>query len=376
MVTPHLEAGLQRDLELIRSKLMAMTKLDVQALTRALQALHNRDRQLAYAVILREQDVDAAENELDRLCLEFILRHQPAAGILRFVYSASKVANELERIGDYAESIARQVLALGTDAFEFPRRRLNEIANLAIPMLQNAVRAFVEKNPDLARTTMLTEPRVNKVRDEINAELLAWRLEEKLPLEALAPLITVARRFERVSDQATNICEHALYSATGEEARHTSRSEGFRILFVDDTNGCLSRIAEAIARGMGVKRFSFGSAGVVAGDVDPQTILFLSGKGIDISHQPSRSVDEVPQLDGVQVLIALSGEADQALPKKPTKTLGLRWSVPDPSRTSGTPDQVQAGYEKAFQSLTVNIRELVEAIVGSQENGDEKIIPS
>ncbi len=376
MATPHLEAGLQRDLDLIRTKVMAMVKLDAQALTRALQALQNRDRQLAYSVILREQDVDAAESELDRLCLEFIVRHQPAAGTLRFVYSASKVANELERVGDYAESIARQVLALGTDPFEFPRRRLNEIANLAVPMLQNAVRAFIEKNPDLARTTMQTEPRVNKLRDEINAELLAWRLEEKLPIEAMAPLITVARRFERVSDQATNICEHALYAATGEEARHVLRSEGFRVLFVDETNGCLSRIAEAIAREMGVKRFSFSSAGLTAGDVDPQTILFLAGKGIDISHQASRSVEQVPQLDGVQVLISLCREADEALPKKPTKTLGLRWSVPDPSQTEGTPDQLQAAYEKAFEALNTNIRELVQAIVGNQDNGNEQILTS
>ncbi len=373
MATPHLEALLQRDLDLIRTKVMAMAKLDVQALTHALQALQNRDRQLAYSVILREQDVDAAETELDRLCLEFIVRHQPAAGTLRFVYSASKVANELERIGDYAESIARQVLALGADPLEFPRRRLNEIANLAIPMLQNAVRAFIEKNPDLARTTMQTEPRVNKLRDEINAELLAWRLEEKLPLEALAPLITVARRFERVSDQATNICEHALYSATGEDLRHMFCSEGFRVLFVDETNSCLSRIAEAIASGMGVKRVSFSSAGLVAGDVDPQTILFLADKGIDISHQPSRSIDQVPQLGGVQMLISLSREADAALPQKPTKTLGLRWSVPDPSRTHGAPNQVQAAYERAFESLTSNIRELVQAIVGNQENGNEQI---
>ena len=152
--TPHLEAVLQHDIDLIRAKLLEMAALDEQALTRALQAFLKRDRQLAYSVILRDQDVDALETELDRLCLEFIVRHQPAAAHLRFVYSASKIVNELERVGDYAESIARQVLLISSLPFDVPTDRFNEIANLAIPMLHNAVRAFVDKNPDLARTTM------------------------------------------------------------------------------------------------------------------------------------------------------------------------------------------------------------------------------
>ena len=88
---PHFEALLQHDSDLIRAKVMEMSALDGQALTRAFHAFLRRDRQLAYSVILRDQEVDALETELDRLCLEFILRHQPAAGHLRFVYSASKV---------------------------------------------------------------------------------------------------------------------------------------------------------------------------------------------------------------------------------------------------------------------------------------------
>ena len=89
---------LQHDIDLIRAKLLAMLALDEQALTRAFHAFLKRDRQLAYSVILRDQDVDALDTELDRLCLEFIVRHQPAASHLRFVYSASKIVNLLERV--------------------------------------------------------------------------------------------------------------------------------------------------------------------------------------------------------------------------------------------------------------------------------------
>jgi phosphate transport system protein len=357
---------LQHDIDLIRSKLLEMLALDESALTRAFYAFLKRDRQLAYSVILRDQDVDALDAALDQLCLEFIVRHQPAGGHLRFVYSASKIDNLRERCGDYAESMARQVLLLSSLNYEAPTEKFNELANLAIPMLHNAVHAFVGRNADLARTTMAIEPRVNHLRDSLNSDLIDFREEGRLPLEALNPLITIARRLERVSDQATNISEQALYFATGQYLSHLVR-EGFRVLFVDQTNGCLSRIAQAVAESFGAKRFSFDSAGITAEPVEPQTIRFLAEKGLDISHQPSKSLDQVADLGQVQVIVALSKEAERAFPQKPTKSLGLQWLVPDPSLARGTPEELRAEYEKAFQSLTHHIRDLVQAILGDDE---------
>jgi len=362
----HLEAVLQHDIDLIRAKILEMLALVEQALTRALQAFVKRDRQLAYSVILRDQDVDALDAALDQLCLEFIVRHQPAAGHLRFVYSASKIVHLLERCGDYAESVARQVLLLSSMNYEVPVDQYHEIANLAIPMLHNAVHAFVDRNADLARSTMAVEPRVNQIRDNLNAELMDWREQGKLPLEALNPLTTVARRFERVSDQATNISEMALYSATGQYLRHLVR-EDFRVLFVDQSNACLSRLAEAAAATVPAKRFTFESAGLTASVVDPQTIRFLADKGVDISHQPSTTVEQVPNIEQVQVIVALCREAEGVFSLKPLKSLGLQWLVSDPSRARGTPEELQAEYELAYQSLANHIRDLVQAIIGDNE---------
>jgi phosphate transport system protein len=362
----HLEAVLQHDIDLIRAKLLEMLALDERALSRASQAFLKRDRQLAYSVILRDQDVDALDATLDQLCLEFIVRHQPAGGHLRFVYSASKIVNLLERCGDYAESIARQVLLLSSLNYEVPTGKFIEIANLAIPMLHNAVHAFVNRNVDLARNTMASEPRVNQIRDSLTADLVDWREQGRIPGEALPSLITVARRFERVSDQATNISEQALYFATGQYLRHRVR-EGFQVLFVDQTNGCLSRIAQVVATNFGAKRFSFDSAGLTAGVVEPQTIRFLAEKGTDVSHQPSKSVDQVDNLGEYQVVIALSKEAERAFPPKPSKTLGLQWLVPDPSQSQGSSAEIREAYEQAYQTLTNHVRDLVQAILGDDE---------
>ncbi len=365
--TPHLEALLQHDIDVIRQKLLEMADLDERALNRALQAFLKADRQMAYSVILRDQDVDAYETEVDRLCTEFILRHQPAAASLRFVYAASKIVGALERIGDYAESIARQVLLAPALPYNVPTDLYIEIAGLAIPMMHNAIRAFLDKNPDLARATMAAEPRVNEVRDAINAQLVDWRGEGRVPIDALPPMITVARRFERVSDQATNICEEAVYFATGEYQRHRLR-EGFRVLFVDESNNCLSQMAEAIANHLAPKRFTFASAGVVAGAVDPQTIQFLAGKGIDASHHRGKAIGEIPDLAQLQVIVALNEGAQCALPRRPSKTLGIDWYVLDPSKQRGTPAGMKGAYEGAFDSLSSHIRDLVQAILDDPTN--------
>jgi phosphate transport system protein len=364
---PHLEAALQHDIDLIRSKLLHMVALDEQALTRGLDAFLTGNRQLAYSIILRDQDVDALETELDRLCIEFIVRHQPAAGLLRFVYSASKIVGALERIGDYAESIARQVLLLTAGPPPVPTDRFVEIANLAIPMLHNSMRAFLDKNPDLARATMANEPRVNQVRDAINADLVGWRERGKLALQDLPAMITVARRFERVSDQATNICEEALYFATGEYQRHRTR-EGFSVLFVDEDNSCTSQIAEALANHKAPRRFTFASAGITARAVDPRTIQFLEDKGIDASRQQPKAVADVPDLDKVQVIVALCQEGQKAFPKRPAKTLGIDWFVPDPSKARGAAAEIRAAYEATYRLLSDHIDDLVQAILEDPNN--------
>jgi phosphate transport system protein len=101
----HLEATLQRDISFIRGKVQEMAGRCEQALTSCVKALQESNRQLAYSVILRDRYSDELEKQVDRLCLEFIIRQQPVAGHLRFVYSTIKINAELERIGDYAESI-------------------------------------------------------------------------------------------------------------------------------------------------------------------------------------------------------------------------------------------------------------------------------
>src|SRR3954469_21095417 len=103
-----------------------MASLAETALKSCVAALGAKNRQLAYSVILRDQRIDELEKEIDRLCLEFIVRQQPVAGTLRFAYAAIKINADLERVGDYAESMARQILAISSMEVQVPYERFIE----------------------------------------------------------------------------------------------------------------------------------------------------------------------------------------------------------------------------------------------------------
>ena len=364
-VQTHYEASLERDIERLRSKISEMSALAERALQDCVKAITANDRQTAYAVILRDQYIDEKEKEIDRLCLEFLVRQQPVAGALRFAYSAIKINLELERVGDYAESIARQFLKLSELPVEPPKERIVELADRSIPMLRDAIQAFVTQDVELARKTIEIEEAVDLLKSKLNKDLVALFRENKIPFEALNPLMMITRRFERVSDQARNICMEVLYMCTGEYNRHKG-AEASRLIFVDQRNSCRSQMAEAISNSLNQPQFIFASAGLEPTSVDPRTISFLKEKGLDVTKQTSKSVDQIPNLDHYQVIVALAPEAKKAFPLPPTKVVCLDWSVDDPSKATGSPAEIQAAYESTYQFLHAHIRDLVEAVLGNK----------
>jgi len=359
----HFEETLERDAARIRRKMQEMAGLCGMALEGCLKGLADRNRQLAYSVIMRDQRIDELEKEIDRLCLEFIVRQQPVAGVLRFVYATIKVNSELERVGDYAESMARQILLLADLDVKVPIERFREIAGLAIPMFHAAVEAFLAQDPERARQAMASEEEVDRLRHALSNDLIQMRQDQQIPLEALAPLLAIVSRFERAADQAKSICQEAIYVSTGEYLKH-SGSEFFRVLFVDEHNSCRSQMAEAIGVALGQPKFVFTSAGLDREPVDPTTLRVLVEHGIEVSHLTSKTVAQVPHLDHYQIIVALAKEAHRVFPPPPTKAVCLDWSMPDPSKVRASSEDTRAAYERTFKVLDSNVRDLVEAVLG------------
>ncbi len=357
----HFEATLQRDLAQICSRVTQMGELTERAVRSAVRALAQRDRQLAFAVILRDQYIDAAEKELDRLCLEFLVRHQPAAGLLRFAYAAIKINLELERVGDYAEAIAREALHLTKTTAPVPLDRLQQIVDLAVPMLHDAIQAFVEQDAELARRTIETDEAVDLLRDRLTADLTSGYRDGSLPVDAMMPLVAVARRLERVSDQARNISMETLYLCTGEYAKHPG-SGTIRVLFVDERNACRSVMAETIGNALGEAGFVFSSAGISPAPVAPETVRFMAGKGFDVTRSVPHALSEFPNVEHQHVIVLLAPEARRAFPRRPRKSVLLDWTVEDPFAAGADAAAVAAAHERAFTFIEGQIRDLVSAI--------------
>jgi phosphate transport system protein len=356
----HLEETVRRGIEAIRDKVAQMATLAEGALERSLEALAGRDGQRAYAVILQDRYIDELETELDRLCLEFLVRQQPAGAHLRFVFTTIKVNKEIERIGDYAESVARQVLLVTrSDSALPPLDRLTELGTLALHMFRDAIAALLTRDAGLARRTMAIEERGNALRNQINEDLLRLEREGRLAIEMLTPLMTIARRFERVTDQTKNLCEEVLYLCTGEFIKHPG-NEAFRVLFVDADNRCLSQMAEAIGNALALPGFVFASAGLAPVAIDARLVEFMARKGIDISQQTSKTCEQVPNAEHYQVVIALSAEGRKAFPPPPTKTICLTWTTADPIGAPG-PHAAESAFESAYKFLDGHVRDLVAA---------------
>ena len=132
-------------------------------------------------MILRDQYIDELETELDRLCLEFLVRQQPVAGHLRFVFTAIQINQELERIGDYAESIARQVLAVSTLEPQPPYAMFVELGESVGPTCCGTPSSPSCKGCRSGARTMVIEERANTLRNSINAELAELSRKSQLP---------------------------------------------------------------------------------------------------------------------------------------------------------------------------------------------------
>lgn len=359
----HMHERLEQDISRIQDRILEMAGRCEGALREALRAAVEGSRQAAYLVILRDQFIDELEKEIDRLCLEFLVRQQPAGEHLRFVYAAIKVNAQLERVGDYAESIARQSARLEIRNLAVSFAPFEEIARHAIAMLHDAVKAFVQRDATLARDISLVEDKVDVLRRELDRNLVRLCQEGRIPLEALTPLLTISRRFERVTDQARNICAEVLYLCTGEYTKH--RSQGiFRVLFVETHNNGRSQMAEAILTALNHPQLVAASAGVEPRPPDPRLERFLAAKDLDVSRQFPKSLEQVPNWEHYQLIVAFDRRAQKQFSQRMRNAICLDWAADALPSADADDATFRTACEDAFRQLQPHIHDLAEAITG------------
>lgn len=369
-MTEHIHERVQHDLDAIRRRLRRMSELVLKALEDAIDAVASRDRKLANSVILVDNRIDSLERHVDRLCQEFLVRHMPVAAQLRFIIAAVKVNAELERLGDYAEAIARRAVTLSTQEALPERERIFEMARLAFQMLRQAVQAFLDGDDERAMRVFELDRRV----DSTNSALwtaLAHPAQPESDLTIRFVLLGVLNRIERVADRACNIAEEAIYAVRGEVLRHVLRHD-LRVLFYDETNATRGQIAEGIARKLAPSHFLFSSAGVVPADeLDPDAVKLLTRHGIDVSRHRPKSLTDVGRIEDFHVVVTLSAHSAAKLPVLPYSGIEFNWDIADPATDGGTPDEHERAYEAVYEDLHTKIEELVESMLGVHPEREE-----
>jgi phosphate transport system protein len=361
----HLELSMERDIDRICSKIAEMALIVDQALEDCIKAITDNSTSINYAVILRDQKVNEKEMEIDRLCLEFLVRQQPVALQLRFAYSTIKTNLEIERVGDYAESIARQLLLIKEPIDVELKTKIVEIGRLAVDFFKDAAKSFIEQNIELAKKSISREDIADTLRCVLDEEIAKKFLDNHISYNLHACLITIVRRFERVCDQASNICNETIYMCSGEYSKHPG-TEFFRVLFIDKHNTGLSLMAEAIAQEQKQLKFIFNSAGIDTGNINPVLVEFMKKKGIDFTAYSPKTISKILHIDHYQILIILDKDAARSLPQQSRKAVFLDWKLDDPFDNSLSDREKEEILKKNYDFLKVRINELVSALNGTQ----------
>jgi phosphate transport system protein len=220
-----------KDLGRLEADLILMSGLVEQAIFNALNALKNRDIERSQKVIDEDDHIDETELEIERSCVELIRREAPMAGDLRRIVASLHVAGELERIGDYAEGIAKISITMGSQP---PLKELIDIprmGDMAVSMLTRSLEAFISRDADIVRTLTVNlendDDEVDDLYAKVQADLMELVKSNPDNAERATYLMWVAHNVERVADRAMNIGERALYQATGELVSGTTSIEPF-----------------------------------------------------------------------------------------------------------------------------------------------------
>lgn len=217
-----METHFEHELASLKERLLTMASHAEDAVNRAVQALAQRDYDLALKVKEDDDILDRLEVEVDELAIT-LLAKAPLASDLRLVTVAMKISQNLERVGDEAAKIAKRARALSQEPPVKINVELPKMAIAALAMLKAALDAFVNQDAVAARTVIPRDAEVDALNKEIRRQLIAFMTEHPDTIARCLDLLTAAKCLERIADHATNIAEDVVYLREAQDIRHQSK---------------------------------------------------------------------------------------------------------------------------------------------------------
>jgi len=222
------ERPFDKELADLKKRLLTMAAIAESMIDQAIAELVSRDEQAAAEVPRSEEQLNRLQIEIDDEVLRLLATRQPVANDLRFLLAATRINGELERIGDLAINITENVQVLVEHPPLKPLIDIPHMAELARTMVRQSLDALVRGDAALAQSVIMTDDKVDALKDQIFRELLTYMLGDPRTTERALALILVSRHLERIADHATNIAQDAIYRIEGRDVRHprTPRSPG------------------------------------------------------------------------------------------------------------------------------------------------------
>jgi len=220
--------NIQFEIDKLKNHIVYLGTVVEENMHRSIKSLQERNAELAKLAIKTDTDeIDHIEIDVEEECLRIMALHQPVAGDLRFLVTALKINNDLERIGDLAAKIADKVVLMqeadpvkfASDSMLMPVM-LHAMFEKTLWMFRKTMDAFVDEDTDLAYKVCLADDEVDEAKRSIRNELEEIIMKDPAQHVYLAKLISVARSLERIADHCTNICEDIIYMAQGKIVRH------------------------------------------------------------------------------------------------------------------------------------------------------------
>ena len=209
----------------LQEKLVRMGRLAESMIQLALRSLIERNPEHAKDVACKEEEVNELQMEIDDRAVKLTALQQPVGTDVRFLFMASRIASELERIGDQAVNICgNNDIVLQAPPLKplVDLPRMGEIAEL---MVRDSLASLVARDCALANRVLDAEKQVDAFRDQIFRVLLTYMMADPGTIERALALILISRNLERVGDHATNIAEEVIYLVEGREIRHRRESK-------------------------------------------------------------------------------------------------------------------------------------------------------
>ncbi len=216
-MSEHTVSAYDEELTEMAGKVAEMGGLAEKAFADAVSALVSQDIELAKQTISNDARLDTLQQGVEAKLIELIARRQPMGQDLREISAATRIANDLERVGDLAKNVAKRVIAIDSN---LQSKKLaigvEHMTELALAQLKLVLDAYTRKDAEAARRVQEADAEVDAIYTSLFRELLTYMMEDPRVITQCVHLLFCAKNIERIGDHATNIAENVFYMVTGE----------------------------------------------------------------------------------------------------------------------------------------------------------------